>query len=86
MARCVRVGCADSKLETTLFVLVAGNMVVGEGVVVEMVEEVEEVEEVEAVEVVEVVEAVVAEAEGVVVVVTAADNLALFLRRLPKPR
>ena len=83
MARCVRVGCADSKLETTLFVLVAGNMVVGEGVVVEVVEEVEEVE---AVEVVEVVEAVVAEAEGVVVVVTAADNLALFLRRLPKPR
>ena len=46
------------------------------------------VEEVEAVEVVEAVvaEAVVAEAEGVVVVVTAADNLALFLRRLPKPR
>ena len=80
MARCVRVGCADSKLETTLFVLVAGNMVVGEGVVVEVVEEVEEVEAVE------VVEAAVAEAEGVVVVVAAADNLALFLRRLPKPR
>ena len=85
MARCVRVGCADSKLETTLFVLVAGNMVVGEGVVVEVVEEVEEVEAVEVVEAV-VAEAVVAEAEGVVVVVTAADNLALFLRRLPKPR